>query len=176
MKMPRASKCECAYCKNDKGFAPQEHLLEKLQKSEVILFVGAGISTENKSYCQSTFYEEIQAELNLRDNPTFPELMTKYCALPDGRIKLLQRIKKRFDYFISFDDFYGPMTRFHKAVSPLYMIEDIITTNWDDFFERECMIDAFVYDSDMAFWDAAPRRLMKIHGSISNFGFYRCYD
>jgi hypothetical protein len=50
------------------------------------------------------------------------------------------------------------------------MIEDIITTNWDDFFERECMIDPFVYDRDMAFWDAAPRRLMKIHGSISNFG------
>ena len=96
--------------------------------------------------------------------------MTKYCALPDGRIKLLQKIKERLDYFISFDDFYRPMTRFHRAISPLYMVEDIITTNWDDFFERECMIDPFVYNSDMAFWDASSRRLMKIHGSISNFG------
>ena len=93
MKTLRAPKCECAYCKNDKDFALHGHLLEKLQNREVILFVGAGLSTENKSYCQSTFYEEVHAELNLRDNPTFPELMTKRCALPDGRIKLLQKIK-----------------------------------------------------------------------------------
>ena len=30
--------------------------------------------------------------------------------------------------------------------------------------------DLFVYDSDMAFWDASKRRVMKIHGSITNFG------
>jgi hypothetical protein len=50
------------------------------------------------------------------------------------------------------------------------MIKDLITTNWDDFFERECSFDAFVYDGDLAFWDAARRRAMKIHGSITNFG------
>jgi hypothetical protein len=50
------------------------------------------------------------------------------------------------------------------------MIKDVITTNWDDFFERECKFDPFVYDSDLAFWDASKRRVMKIHGSITNFG------
>jgi NAD-dependent SIR2 family protein deacetylase len=145
-------------------------LLEKIEKGEVAIFAGAGISTENKLHCQHTFYEQIQSELKTTNNPTFPQLMTEYCALPDGRLKLLQKIKERFEYFTSFDDFYRPMTRFHKAVSALFMIEDIITTNWDDFFERECSIDAFVYDSDIAFWSASSRRLMKIHGSISNLG------
>ncbi|MEH2547072.1 hypothetical protein V1283_003717 [Bradyrhizobium sp. AZCC 2262] len=96
--------------------------------------------------------------------------MDAYCAQPDGRIKLLEKIKSRFDYFLSFDNFIRPMTRFHRAISPLHMIKDVVTTNWDDFFERTCNFDAFVYDSDLAFWDASKRRVMKIHGSITNFG------
>jgi len=62
------------------------------------------------------------------------------------------------------------MARFHRAVAPLHMITDVITTNWDDLFESECKFTPFVYDSDLAFWDAAERRVMKIHGSITNFG------
>jgi hypothetical protein len=50
------------------------------------------------------------------------------------------------------------------------MIKNVVTTNWDDFFERECDFDAFVNDSDMALWEASDRRLMKIHGSIRNLG------
>jgi hypothetical protein len=50
------------------------------------------------------------------------------------------------------------------------MITDVITTNWDDLFQQECGFCPFIYDSDLAFWDAAKRRVMKIHGSISNFG------
>jgi NAD-dependent SIR2 family protein deacetylase len=166
----RQTSPDCPHCRNDKEFAPPPHLLERINAGEVVLFAGAGISTENKHHCQSTFYEQIRAELGISDQPTFPELMSRYCALPDGRIKLIEKIKQRFEYFISFDDFYYAMTRFHRAISPLYMIRDIVTTNWDDFFERECMVDSFVHDSDLAFWDAAPRRLMKIHGSITNFG------
>lgn len=62
------------------------------------------------------------------------------------------------------------MTRFHRALAPLYMIKDIVTTNWDDFFERECGLDAFINDNDMPLWNASSRRLMKIHGSIRNIG------
>lgn len=162
--------CVCAICSNNKSFTPPSHLIEKLSQGEVVLFAGAGISTENKTYCRSTFYEEIQADLGLTDELPFPELMSKFCELPDGRIKLLEKIKGRFDYFRSFDDFYNGMTRFHRAVAPFYLITDVVTTNWDDLFERECDFDSFVYDSDMAFWDASRRRVMKIHGSITNFG------
>lgn len=135
-----------------------------------MLFAGAGISTENPLHSHATFYQEIRSELKVTDDISFPALMTRYCEQVDGRIKLIQKIKHRFDYFRSFTDFYFYMTRFHQAISPLYMVKDIITTNWDDFFERECMIDAFSYDGDVAFLDAASRRLLKIHGSISNFG------
>ena len=160
----------CPHCEDEQPFDLPQHLLEKFKTGDVVLFVGSGISTENKKHCQTTFYEDIRTELKASDNPPFPALITRYCATPDGRIRLIQKIKSRFDYFLSFDDFYWSMTRFHRAVTPLFMIKDIVTTNWDDFFERVCGIDAFVYDSDLAFWDAAPRRLMKIHGSITNFG------
>ena len=83
---------------------------------------------------------------------------------------LLGKIKARIDYFMSFDDLYRPMARFHRSISPLHMITDVITTNWDELFEQECKFSPFIYDSDLAFWDAAKRRVMKIHGSISNFG------
>jgi hypothetical protein len=62
------------------------------------------------------------------------------------------------------------MTRFHRAIAPLYPISDMVTTNWDDFFERECDFDAFVSDADMPLWDASKRRVMKIHGSVRNLG------
>jgi NAD-dependent SIR2 family protein deacetylase len=170
MTEPHLEDCVCALCRNEKEFSFPEQLLDKIASGEVVLFAGAGISTENKAHCKSTLYEEIQADLKSASNLSFPELMDAYCAQPDGRIKLLEKIKHRFDYFLSFDDFIRPMTRFHRAISPLHMIKDVITTNWDDFFERECRFDPFVYDSDLAFWDAAKRRVMKIHGSITNFG------
>jgi NAD-dependent SIR2 family protein deacetylase len=162
--------CVCAHCSNEKQFTPPEHLLAKIAAGEVVLFAGAGISTENPTYCQSTFYDEVRAELKRSDSPSFPDLMTAYCELPDGRIRLLEKIKNRIDYFMSFDDLYRPMARFHRSIAPLFMITDIITTNWDNLFEQECKFSAFVHDSDLALWDAAKRRVMKIHGSISNFG------
>lgn len=162
--------CVCAICRIEKEFVPPSHLTEKLSEGEVVVFAGAGISTENKTYAQSTFYEEVRAELGLTETPSFPELMSRFCELPDGRIKLLAKIKRRFDYFRAFDEFCTRMTRFHRSIAPLHMITDVITTNWDDFFERECDLDPFVYDSDMAFWDASKRRVMKLHGSITNFG------
>jgi NAD-dependent SIR2 family protein deacetylase len=170
MKKLHPDDCVCAFCRNEINFDFPDHLLDKIAEGEVVLFAGAGISTENKVHCQSTLYEEIRASLATTSDLSFPELMDAFCAQPDGRIKLLEKIKRRFDYFLSFDDFLRPMTRFHRSISPLYMIKDVITTNWDDFFERECKFDPFVYDSDLAFWDASKRRVMKIHGSITNFG------
>jgi NAD-dependent SIR2 family protein deacetylase len=162
--------CGCAVCNKRKPFSFPEHLLDAVSSGDVVPFVGAGISTENRTYCQSTFYDEVRAELKTTENLSFPDLMSKYCERPDGRIHLLQKIKGRIDYFLSFDDLYRPMAAFHKAISPLYMITDVITTNWDDLFQQECNFSPFIYDSDLAFWDAATRRVMKIHGSISNLG------
>lgn len=62
------------------------------------------------------------------------------------------------------------MTKFHRAIRPLHMISDVVTTNWDDFFETEAGLEPFVYDQDLAFVDSSRRRVIKIHGSITNYG------
>lgn len=170
MSKPHSVDCRCVQCSNDKPFTASEHLLSAFKSGEVVLFVGAGISTENPSRSHSTFYDEIKTDLKIVDKPPFSDLMSAYCKQPDGRIKLLQKIKARIDYHSSFDDLYRPIAQFHQSISPLHMVTDIITTNWDDFFHRECRFSEFIYDSDIAFWDAAKRRVIKIHGSISNFG------
>ncbi|MBX9461841.1 MAG: SIR2 family protein [Aquamicrobium sp.] len=162
--------CDCAYCKNEKGFAFPPELLERIASGDVVIFAGAGISTENRAHCKTTLYEEIKHELAEERDLDFPSLMDAYCAQPDGRIKLIQKIKKRVDYFSSFRGFRVPMTRFHRAILPLYMITDIITTNWDNYFEEESGFTPFVYDQDIALLEGSRRRVIKIHGSLTNFG------
>jgi len=51
-----------------------------------------------------------------------------------------------------------------------FPIRNIVTTNWDVYFEEHCKATPFVADLDLAFWEAADRRVLKIHGSIANFG------
>jgi hypothetical protein len=63
------------------------------------------------------------------------------------------------------------------------MIKTIITTNWDDYFERECGAIPIVTASDFAFYNLPGRKVFKIHGSINNYGsiiaskedYDRCY-
>jgi hypothetical protein len=59
MKKPHPDECACAICCNEKDFDFPEHLLDKIASGDVVIFAGAGISTENRSYCQSTLYEQI---------------------------------------------------------------------------------------------------------------------
>ena len=85
--------CKCAYCSNEKGFEFPRELLERLATGNVVVFAGAGISTENRMYCRTTFYEEIKYELSEQKELDFPSLMSVYCKQPDGRIKLIQKKK-----------------------------------------------------------------------------------
>ncbi|RNJ49517.1 SIR2 family protein [Methylocystis hirsuta] len=168
--MEADEQCRCAFCRSDLPFSIPNHLVDELLNGNVVVFAGGGISTENHDHAHDTFYKRIAAELKADEGSSFPELMSKYCSQPNGRIRLIQSIKDRFDYFIAFGDFYNQMTKFHRAISPMFMIKDVVTTNWDDFFERECALDAFVNESDMPLWSASKRRLLKIHGSIRNLG------
>lgn len=163
--------CQCAFCRNEKSFKIPQELLERFANGKCVIFAGAGISTENPSLCKTTFYETIQAELGYdKADLDFPSLMSAFCEKADGRIRLIQNIKARIEYFRSFRGFYVPMTRFHRAIRPLHMIKDVITTNWDDFFEQESGFEPFVYDQDLPFLESSKRRVIKIHGSISNSG------
>lgn len=64
MKKPHPAECVCATCASEKDFDFPEHLLDKITSGDVVVFAGAGISTENRAHCKSTLYEQIKSELS----------------------------------------------------------------------------------------------------------------
>lgn len=163
--------CLCPYCKNNLPFDIPEELMDELLAGRLVVFAGAGISTENPNIFKNSFYETIKAELKEESSISFPELMSRFCnSQPNGRVKLMQRIKHRFDYCHQFRELYNESVNFHQELSSFPMITDIITTNWDDFFERECNAVPMVTPKDFAFINLDDRKVFKIHGSISNYG------
>jgi len=163
--------CQCEYCKNNKDFDMPEMIIKAINDNNLVIFAGAGVSTESKTVYKSTLYEQILDELSLNsdDNLTFSELMSRYCK-KYGKNKLLQKIKQRIDYVYSFPELYREASKFHRELSTIYQISEIITTNWDDLFERECGAIPFVSSEDFVFWNTPGRKVLKIHGSINNYG------
>ena len=160
----------CAVCKNYKDFDFPEEIIKSIH--EVVLFVGAGISTESKTAFPDTFYETICDELNIdpKKNIPFSKIMSLYCRKTRDRIQLLNKIKERLDYFKAWPELYHRATEFHREIALLPCIENIITTNWDDFLEKEANATPFVYGKDIIFWDHPGKKVLKIHGSINNLG------
>jgi len=150
---------------------PKE-VIDAAMHGNLVVFAGAGVSTESRTVFQETFYEEVAEELGIRntENIDFPSLMSLYCEEQNGRRKLLNKIYQRFEYCKQFDGLYRDATDFHRELSSIFSITNIITTNWDDFFERECMAIPFVTGEDFVFFDIDSRKIFKIHGSIGNIG------
>jgi len=163
--------CDCVLCKNNHDFAIGDELMGELLRGNVTIFAGAGISTETRSVLKNTFYESVANEIGKGEPyPSFPELMEEYCRQPNGRLNLLNRIKERFDHIDSFPELTRSATRFHQELGTFFPIRNIVTTNWDTYFEEYCKATPFVTDPDLAFWEAADRRVLKIHGSVTNYG------
>lgn len=79
-------KCECAICKSNKPFDMPEEIIEAASKGDLVLFCGAGISTEGDNVLPFSFYSSILEELKIKDNNiSFSNLMGKYCDQPNGR-------------------------------------------------------------------------------------------
>lgn len=137
-----------------------------------MIFAGAGVSTENRSVFPYTLYEDVCGELKISPSATlaFPDLMSRYCAQSNGRKKLLTKIRGRFDYVHSFPEIYRDATRFHRELATLSVVQEIVTTNWDTYFERLCGATPFVTAEDFVFWDSPGRKVLKIHGSVDSYG------
>lgn len=162
-------KCECAICKNNKPFDMPKEIIEATAKGDLVLFCGAGISTEGKNVLPFSFYSSVQEELGLEDKTiSFSKLMQKYCDQPNGRKKLLRKIRDRFQYIHSFPELERQATFFHQELADIYPIHTIITTNWDTYFEQYCGAVPITIPEDFAFWDDQARSVLKIHGSIDN--------
>ncbi len=163
--------CDCIHCKNNHKFGMPSEILDDFVSGRVTIFAGAGISTESRTVIPETFYDEVAQELNIENcQLPFPELMEKYCSKINGRIKLLTKIRNRFKYVESFSNLKDNSTRFHQELATLFMAKTIITTNWDMYFEEVCNATPFVSDEDLVFWENEDRRVLKIHGSINNYG------
>lgn len=168
-KRPQA--CDCEFCRDEHDFTVGDEFLDEMLAGRVVVFAGAGVSTESRRVLKWTLYDEIASQLQLRDaNLSFPDLMARLEAQPDGRMKLLKAISDRISYVDSFPELERVATSFHRELGTLFPVRDIVTTNWDPYFERHCGATPFVVDADLAFWEAADRRVLKIHGSIGNWG------
>ena len=147
---------------------PKE-IIEASIKGDLVLFCGAGVSTESRAVLPWSFYQSVQEELELTDSTlSFSELMQEYCKLPNGRKKLLRKIRERFNYIDSFPELQRQATSFHRELSQIHSIKTIITTNWDTYFEDYCGAIPITIPDDFVFWDNNVRCVLKIHGSIQN--------
>ncbi|MFA4833990.1 MAG: SIR2 family protein [Patescibacteria group bacterium] len=172
VKSKKSQKAECAVCEHKHIFKMPDEIIEAAKKEELVIFAGAGVSTEAPSVFKNSLYEEIKDELRIRPNQkiSFSKLMSRFCTQRDGRRKLLNKIKERFDYIISFPELYRNASRFHKQLSTIPQIKEIVTTNWDDLFEKECGAVPIVSPEDFVFWNNPGRKVLKVHGSINHYG------
>lgn len=152
-------------------FHVPSELVDSFVEGKVLLFVGAGVSTEAPKLLHNTLYEHISYLIGNKDlTRPFPDVMEEYCKGPERKSALVQQIRDRIDYIYSHLDLYQDATRFHQELSTFFPIDTIATTNWDTYFEDECGATAFVEDKDIALWNVAKRKVLKIHGTIASFG------
>lgn len=178
--------CRCEACTNNHPFEIPDDLYEDFVKGNVVIFAGAGVSTESAQVFPYKFLDEIRDELEGGSavSSFFPDVMSSYCARPNGRAKLLRKIRERFSYVQSFPRLYRMATSFHRELSTVPFINSIVTTNWDTYFEQECGAVPFVSAEDYAFAEIPGRKVFKIHGSIDSYGsiiatredYERCYN
>jgi hypothetical protein len=74
-------------------------IIDAAKQGDLVLFCGAGVSTEKRSVLPFSFYTSIRQELGVNSTDiSFSDLMQQYCQQPNGRKKLLRKIKERFDW------------------------------------------------------------------------------
>ncbi len=163
--------CDCEICKNDRAFQMPDEVVEACDAGRLVIFAGAGISTESRTVLQRTFLETTRGSLkgDVSRDASFPEVMSIYVA-EQGRRRLLQGIVERLNYVDAFPELRGAATRFHRELATLYYVGDIVTTTWDAYFEEETGALPLVTDKDFALWDIPGRKVFKIHGSVFNLG------
>lgn len=160
----------CDECSADLPVQIPERLVQDCVKGRLLLFVGSGASTESHNVMPRTFYDRISDGItNPPTDAPFPDLMEAYVD-EHSRPDLIVQFFERMRYIERFPELHRRATRFHRAVAGIPYFEKIITTNWDDYFEREAGAIPLVSGEDFAYWDLPYRQVLKIHGSSQNPG------
>jgi SIR2-like domain len=156
-------------CGDDIDVELPPRLVEDCHAGRLVLFVGSGASTESHNVMPSTFYDIVANQVPDSDGLSFPDLMTKFVEL-NSRSDLINLFYHRMRYIDSFPALGERATRFHRYVGQIPFFREIITTNWDDYFERWADAVPLVHGPDFDYWDLAQRKVLKIHGSVLNPG------
>ena len=162
----------CEICGVDYDFSLPAEILSAAKSRDLILFLGAGISTEGPSVTPSgNFYQNIAAKLHsppARDAP-FPTVMETF-QKENSRKALIEQIFLRLKEVEGFRNSLYHATRFFDELATMPYIDTIFTTNWDTYVEDLCGATPFISGEDVALWDVAERKVLKLHGSIANLG------
>ena len=160
----------CDECGADADIALPDRLIEDCHGGKLLLFVGSGASTEGHNVLGNTFYDQIRERMRHEESDTaFPDLMSAFVAR-FSRAELLTVFYERLRYIDSHPFFHLRATRFHRTVGQVPFFSNIITTNWDDYFETETGAVPLVHGPDFDYWDLNRRKVLKVHGSVLNPG------
>jgi SIR2-like domain len=160
----------CDECGDDVDAPLPDRLIEDTHAGKVLLFVGSGASTEAHNVIGHTFYDEIRSQLgDMDDELAFPDLMSAFVAR-FSRAALLTAFVSRLRYIDSHPFLHRRATRFHRAAGQIPYIKEIVTTNWDDYFETQTGAIPLVQGPDFDYWDLQQRKVLKVHGSVLNPG------
>jgi hypothetical protein len=160
---------ECVNCGRDREVLLPERLVEQCHRGKLLIFAGSGASTEAHNVLSWTFYDEIRHALGAEEDVPFPDLMSLFVA-KHSRSELLTRFHARTSYIEDYPDLLKNAVRFHVAVAQNPYLQEIVTTNWDSYFERMAGAVPLVVGADFDYWDLPDRKVLKVHGSVLNPG------
>ena len=157
----------CLHCRLDFDFVMPQGLPDAAHRRQLVIFAGAGISTEVATVFPKTVLEIAAGRLGIEEPESFPETLQ---AFQDrfGRSELVRMVKRKFDYIDNFPRLRNHARLFHRELAMMPYLRDIVTTNWDTYFEDECAAAPFVTGEDIALYEMPGRRVLKVHGSITS--------
>lgn len=159
----------CDRCSRNLPFELPESLVKSVADRKVVIFAGAGVSTEAREVLGFSLYDDLADELQIPKGTPFPDAVTAF-EQRHGRAEFLRRTLERLEAAEAFRARWRESTRFHRELASIPQLRDIVTTNWDTLFERYAAALPMVTAQDFAFWDLPRRKVFKIHGSLANVG------
>ena len=92
--------------------------MEDCHAGRLLLFVGAGASTESHNVMPRTFYDVVVDSVGTSEDLAFPDLMTKFVE-QNSRSDLTTLFYDRMRYIDSFPVLHNRATRFHRYVAQI---------------------------------------------------------
>jgi hypothetical protein len=149
-----------------------ERLYDEVIQESVVVFVGAGSTTEH-SQDGPRFFDLIKRKASYPESlpcPSFPKLMEYFCNELDGgqHNRLIREAISYLEYFFLPGERRNAATMTSDLLAEIPWFNRLVTTNWDPLIERSLdVLVPIVEDRDLAFWDDRKRQVLKIHGCIT---------